>query len=73
MTERKTTHVTVRFTVHDDDVMAQYEVYTGDTEPLKDSCEALSLLIQDVLYDNENGPMIEGEYIITGIEEGTKP
>ena len=73
MTKHKITHVTVRFTVYDEDVMAQYAVHTGDTEPVKNSCEALSLLIQDALYDNENGPMIEGEYIITGIEEGTKP
>lgn len=59
-------HVTVVFKLHDNDLRRAVKNML-DTDPHPATQHNLSDLIQDVMYDNGNGPMLEGNFEITRV------
>lgn len=73
------TRVTVEFDVDDDDVCEvadtiAYNLTTSefDKTDLTNPATALSMLIQVMLYDVDEGPMLRGEYRIVTVKDITK-
>ena len=65
------TKITVEFTVNDTDLREAHEnMFEGDNTQ-RSIGDVFSDIIQDALYDSDEGPTIDGSFLIVVIGEAT--